>query len=173
VIVAPNITRPPGAHRSSHLSRAHQTVSGYLGQMADLYKEALWSLYNFTCDKVQDLSQTRMRGVLFSALSICGALAQSSLDSYISTEGPIAKAGLLANIGASGSKSAGAKVCGGSSYPCRYLLSSSLGSLSQAPAPSIPTICLLGSGIRHWCSKPSSTSTRFVLISFRLLIYCC
>ncbi|KAJ7451618.1 glucoamylase [Mycena latifolia] len=51
-----------------------------------------------------------MRVVLFSALSICGAvLAQSSVDSYVATESPIAKAGMLANIGASGSKSAGAK----------------------------------------------------------------
>ncbi|KAF7364930.1 Glucoamylase [Mycena venus] len=93
-----------------HLSRAHHTVSGYSERMADLYKEAVWSLYSFTCNKVQDLAQTRMRVVLFSALSICGAvLAQSSVDSYIATESPIAKAGMLANIGASGSKSEGAK----------------------------------------------------------------
>ena len=38
-------------------------------------------------------------------------IAQStSVDSYISTESPIAKAGLLANIGPSGAKSNGAKV---------------------------------------------------------------
>ncbi|KAJ6508411.1 glycoside hydrolase family 15 protein [Mycena sanguinolenta] len=48
-----------------------------------------------------------MRAVLFSAL--CGAvLAQTSVDSYVATESPIAKAGLFANIGASGSKSEGA-----------------------------------------------------------------
>jgi hypothetical protein len=77
--------------------------------MADLYKDSLWS---FTCTKIQDLAQTKMRVVLFSALSVCGAvLAQTSIDSYIATESPIAKAGMLANIGASGSKSEGAKVC--------------------------------------------------------------
>ncbi|KAF8139186.1 glycoside hydrolase family 15 protein [Mycena galopus ATCC 62051] len=50
-----------------------------------------------------------MRTVLFSALTICGAVfAQTSLDSYVATESPIAKAGMLANIGADGSKSEGA-----------------------------------------------------------------
>ncbi|KAJ7784273.1 glucoamylase [Mycena metata] len=44
-----------------------------------------------------------MRVVLFSALTA------SSVDSYVATESPIAKAGLLANIGPSGSKSSGAK----------------------------------------------------------------
>lgn len=33
----------------------------------------------------------------------------ATVDTYIATEGPIAKAGLLANIGPSGSKSNGAK----------------------------------------------------------------
>ncbi|KAJ7134910.1 glycoside hydrolase family 15 protein [Mycena epipterygia] len=51
-----------------------------------------------------------MRVVLFSALSLCGAvLANTTVDSYIAVECPIAKAGMMANIGASGSKSAGAK----------------------------------------------------------------
>jgi hypothetical protein len=38
------------------------------------------------------------------------ALAQSTIDSYIAMEEPIAKAGLLANIGPDGSKSSGAAV---------------------------------------------------------------
>jgi glucoamylase len=39
-----------------------------------------------------------------------GAYAQSSsADAYLAAESPIAKAGLLANIGSSGSKSSGAK----------------------------------------------------------------
>ncbi|KAJ7914463.1 glucoamylase [Mycena leptocephala] len=46
-----------------------------------------------------------MRVVLFSALSVCTTVLASSLDSYIAAECPIAKAGMLANIGASGSKS--------------------------------------------------------------------
>ncbi|KAJ7851645.1 glucoamylase [Mycena olivaceomarginata] len=51
-----------------------------------------------------------MRIVLLSALSVCvSVLAQTSVDSYIATESPIAKAGVLANIGPSGSKSQGAK----------------------------------------------------------------
>ncbi|KAJ7673559.1 glucoamylase [Mycena rosella] len=74
--------------------------------MADLYKEALWSFYTFTCTKAQDLAQTKMRVVLLSALSLCGAaLTQSSrVDSYIAAELPIAKAGMLANIGSHGAK---------------------------------------------------------------------
>ncbi|KAJ6585360.1 glucoamylase [Mycena capillaripes] len=52
----------------------------------------------------------KMRAVFLSALSACvSVLAQTSVDSYIATESPIAKAGLLANIGPSGSKSQGAK----------------------------------------------------------------
>ncbi|KAJ7029291.1 glucoamylase [Mycena alexandri] len=77
---------------------------------ADFYKEAVFTLQNFTRNKLQDFSQTRMRVVLLSALTACAAvLGQSSVDSYVATESPIAKAGLLANIGPSGSKSSGAK----------------------------------------------------------------
>lgn len=49
---------------------------------------------------------------LVSALGLCAsAFAQSStVDSYTSTESPIAKAGVLANIGPSGAKSSGAYV---------------------------------------------------------------
>ena len=47
---------------------------------------------------------------LFSLLG--SAISQSTLaDAYFSTELPIAKAGLLANIGPTGAKSSGAKVC--------------------------------------------------------------
>ncbi|KAH7876779.1 glucoamylase [Lentinula edodes] len=47
--------------------------------------------------------------VLYSFLVVHNAWAQSStVDAYISTESPLAKAGLLANIGPSGSKSSGA-----------------------------------------------------------------
>ncbi|KAJ7069525.1 glucoamylase [Mycena amicta] len=80
--------------------------------MADLYKEALWSAYSFTFYKVQDFAQARisMRVVFVSALALCGAvLGQTAVDSYVTTESPIAKAGLLANIGPSGAKASGAK----------------------------------------------------------------
>ncbi|TFK52523.1 glucoamylase [Heliocybe sulcata] len=42
------------------------------------------------------------------ALGIAGTVLGQSVDSYISSEGPIAKAGVLANIGPSGSKASGA-----------------------------------------------------------------
>ncbi|KAJ7464836.1 glucoamylase [Mycena galericulata] len=51
-----------------------------------------------------------MRVLLVSALSLCvSVLAQTSVTAYIATESPIAKAGILANIGANGAKSEGAK----------------------------------------------------------------
>ena len=54
-----------------------------------------------------------MHFTVLTALCFCATvLAQSStVDTYIATESPIAKAGLLANIGPSGSKASGAKVC--------------------------------------------------------------
>ena len=54
-----------------------------------------------------------MRFAILSSLCYCALVrAQlSAVDQYVATESPIAKAGLLANIGPSGSKSAGAKVC--------------------------------------------------------------
>jgi glucoamylase len=45
-------------------------------------------------------------GLLGSAVS-----QSTSADAYFSTELPIAKAGLLANIGPNGAKSSGAEVC--------------------------------------------------------------
>lgn len=53
-----------------------------------------------------------MRVTALSALGLCaGVFAQSSavVDQYVAKESPIAKAGLLANIGSKGSRSAGAK----------------------------------------------------------------
>lgn len=50
-----------------------------------------------------------MRGLLFVGLAlVASVLCQSPVDSYISTESPIAKANLLANIGSTGSRSQGA-----------------------------------------------------------------
>lgn len=46
---------------------------------------------------------------LLSAITGLGLVsAQSTVDTYIAREGPIAKAGLLANIGPSGAKASGA-----------------------------------------------------------------
>ena len=55
-----------------------------------------------------------MRPIIFSVLAFCvSVFAQSIVDKYVGTESPIAKAGILANIGPSGSKAsqAGAAVC--------------------------------------------------------------
>ena len=53
-----------------------------------------------------------MRSIIVSALAFCTAVfAQSIVDQYVASESPIAKAGILANIGPSGSKSSGAAVC--------------------------------------------------------------
>jgi len=50
-----------------------------------------------------------MRSIFFSAMGFCAAVfAQSVVDQYVATESPIAKAGILANIGTSGSMSSGA-----------------------------------------------------------------
>ncbi|KIJ17956.1 carbohydrate-binding module family 20 protein [Paxillus involutus ATCC 200175] len=52
-----------------------------------------------------------MRPFIFSALGLCAASAwaqSSTVDLYVTTESPIAKAGVLANIGPDGSKSSGA-----------------------------------------------------------------
>ncbi|KAG6827334.1 hypothetical protein H0H92_012183 [Tricholoma furcatifolium] len=50
-----------------------------------------------------------MRSVLLSALVFCASVLGSNVvDQYVAREGPIAKAGLLANIGSTGSRSSGA-----------------------------------------------------------------
>lgn len=54
-----------------------------------------------------------MRLLTFVSLACLGlsAVAQSStVDTFIASESPIARTGLLANIGADGSKASGAKV---------------------------------------------------------------
>jgi hypothetical protein len=79
-----------------------------------------------------------MRIVLLSALSVCvSVLAQTSVDSYIATESPIAKAGVLANIGPSGSKSQGAKV-------------------TRLPCPSVSVILTLAANYVGWGSHRQS-----------------
>ncbi|KZT19533.1 carbohydrate-binding module family 20 protein [Neolentinus lepideus HHB14362 ss-1] len=49
-----------------------------------------------------------MYRLLVCALGLAGTVFGQSVDSYISTEGPMTKAGVLANIGPNGSKAAGA-----------------------------------------------------------------
>ena len=58
-----------------------------------------------------------MRFAIFSVVGFCTAVfAQplgtgSGVDQYVATESPIAKAGVIANIGPLGSKSSNAAVC--------------------------------------------------------------
>lgn len=77
-----------------------------------LYKDALSSIWNTGLDQLRALAQTRMRVFLVSSLALVATvLGQSSVvDNYVKTQSPIAKAGVLANIGPDGSKCHGAKV---------------------------------------------------------------
>ena len=61
--------------------------------------------------QLQALPLPSMRPILLSMLGLCSAIfAQSTtVDLYIATESPIAKEGLLANVGPSGAKCSGAK----------------------------------------------------------------
>jgi glucoamylase len=69
----------------------------------DLYLHGYDAFHRF-------LSQVAMRFTLLSTIGLWASsiVAFSSVDEYIATESPIAKAGMLANIGPSGSKSSGA-----------------------------------------------------------------
>ena len=49
------------------------------------------------------------RSTLLSLVSLAALCVAQTVDSYIATEGAIAKTGVLANIGPSGSKASGAK----------------------------------------------------------------
>lgn len=72
-----------------------------------------WDYKDSVCSSLRAIfPQVMRRSLLVPALGICASVfAQSStVDSYISTEFPIAKAGVLANIGVSGVKSSGAYV---------------------------------------------------------------
>lgn len=81
----------------------------FLGQKAvwlSLYKHDLQTIYCIGAEQARalfsPLSEVPFRAPVFTQ--------SSAVDKYILVESPIAKAGLLANIGPSGSKSAGAKV---------------------------------------------------------------
>ncbi|KAF8555761.1 Six-hairpin glycosidase, partial [Imleria badia] len=49
-----------------------------------------------------------MRRFLLAVFGLCTAAVSSTVDDYVSTESPIANAGLLANIGPSGAMASGA-----------------------------------------------------------------
>jgi hypothetical protein len=72
-----------------------------------------WNYKDSACNALQAIFPQAMQWrSLVPALGICAAVfaQSSSVDSYINTESPIAKAGVLANIGANGVKSSGAYV---------------------------------------------------------------
>ncbi|KAF8073537.1 glycoside hydrolase family 15 protein [Lyophyllum atratum] len=86
--------------------------SNFKSLSASYYKDTLCPDWGWTKEFLGALSRATMRAVLLSALALCASVfAQSSVvvDQYVAKESPIAKAGLLANIGSSGSRSAGAK----------------------------------------------------------------
>jgi hypothetical protein len=98
--------------------------------------------------KTRILCLASLFGLVGSAIS-----QVPTADSYFATETPIAKAGLLANIGPNGAKSSGAKVC--RNVPTYYLHLCSLRLESSLPVPvlSTRTICTLGSATRHLYSR--------------------
>jgi len=90
-----------------------------------------------------------MRGILLALVSLAtfwtSAVAQSTVvDAYVTKESPIAKAGLLANIGPSGSKSSGAKVSHVGTYRRMMLTMSSPAWSSPVLAPPTQTTSLPG-----------------------------
>ncbi|TFK73657.1 glycoside hydrolase family 15 protein [Pluteus cervinus] len=76
--------------------------------MLEIYKESIRGLCQAGAEQI---AQTRMRVFLVSALALCATIFTQArvVDDYVSREGPIAKAGLLANIGSTGAKSLGAR----------------------------------------------------------------
>jgi len=89
-------------------------------------------IYHFFSVLASIRSPMRLLSFLGS-LSFIAFSVQQSIDSYIQSETPIAKAGVLANIGPDGSKSSGA----------------SPGVVIASPSTTNPTTCLLGPGTRH------------------------
>jgi hypothetical protein len=72
-----------------------------------------WNYKDVTCNSLRyTFPQAMQWRSLIPTLGICASVfAQSStVEHYITTESPIAKAGVLANIGANGVKSSGAYV---------------------------------------------------------------
>jgi glucoamylase len=99
--------------------------------------------------KMRILCLASIVGLVGSAIS----QAPTGADSYFTTESPIAKAGLLANIGPNGVRSSGANVCRKNPAFHVHLYSSRLESSLPVPVLSIRIICTLGSATRHLYSR--------------------
>jgi glucoamylase len=77
------------------------------------YKEWLWTSIYPILQRIQKTTLPSMRSILLTALAFYAAVfaQNAAVDQFVATQYPISKAGVLANIGPSGSKSSGAKVC--------------------------------------------------------------
>ncbi|KAF8964432.1 glucoamylase [Flammula alnicola] len=75
-----------------------------------LYKEQTFAIWSLILNQTRVFSLPSMRCLILSAVGLCATVfAQSTaVDTFLAAESPIAKAGLLANIGPSGAKSSGA-----------------------------------------------------------------
>jgi hypothetical protein len=76
------------------------------------YKEWLWTSIYPILQRIQKTTLPSMRSILLTAFAFCAAVfsQNAAVDQFVATQYPISKAGVLANIGPSGSKSSGAKV---------------------------------------------------------------
>jgi hypothetical protein len=104
---------------------------------------------------------------LFGLVGSVISQAPTGADKYFTTESPIAKAGLLANIGRNGAKSSGANVCRKSAAYHVHSYFSRLESSLPVPVRSIRTICTLGSATRLLYSR----SLRINLLLDKILRY--
>jgi len=77
------------------------------------YKDWLWTSIYPILQRIQKATLPSIRSILLTAFAFCAAVFSQNapVDQFIATQYPISKAGVLANIGPSGSKSSEAKVC--------------------------------------------------------------
>jgi len=75
------------------------------------YKESLWMSICPTVQMIQKTTLPSMRPILAFAFCAAGFSQNTAVDQFVASQYPISKAGVLANIGPSGSKSSTAKVC--------------------------------------------------------------
>jgi len=147
-----------------HTSYTSWAASGSL--MASNLNIASWIEYkDSVCSSLRAVFPQVKWGSLIPALGICASVfAQSTIvDPYISTESPIAKAGVLANIGPNGVKSSGAHVSSRCTRLSKTLIRNpipySLAWSSPALALPIPTTCTHGSATLPSSLKHLLTST--------------
>src|SRR6266850_1167739 len=143
--------------RSADLPESHH-VTPQFGEIPRILAYASGLTSDFPLDGYPHCADNRLKPslkmrilCLASLFGLVGsAISQApTADSYFTTESPIAKAGLLANIGPNGARSSGANVCRKTPPYHVHLYSSRLESSLPVPVLSIRTICTLGSATRH------------------------